>query len=260
MRISIFNRQNNVSYKNEYIKMIKELNTKCVIFNNKSYTYFDFVNTHLFHNWKFRGTYLNCYDYLHSIGVDVNSKKISLDNFLNFIEFILNIQLLMDNIKYYETNTKFSITAKSIINHNIPIILDFLGYQAYDLEDRIFISTKDLDYDDLKDIIPSDIYELMLSYKNTNNNGIKMKRLILYKIYDYMLKDIDKYKSYNTSIFNSIKTVITKMGISSNIDKKYSDLSNYKLRKYYDNCFYMMTYLIRTENIFKYRDEIKNNN
>ena len=68
MRISIFNRNNTSSYKEEYIKIIKELNSKCVVFKNKSYTYFDFVNTHMFHNWKFRGTYLDCYKYLESLG------------------------------------------------------------------------------------------------------------------------------------------------------------------------------------------------
>ena len=72
-----------------------------------------------------------------------------------------------------------------------------------------------------------------------------------------MQKDIEKYKSYNSSVYSSIKTVITKMGVIGDIDKKYSDLSNYKLRKYYDNCFSMMSYLIRTENILKYKEEIK---
>ena len=47
------------------------------------------------------------------------------------------------------------------------------------------------------------------------------------------------------------------MGVSKDIDKKYTDLSNYKLKKYYDNAFYMITYLINTEEVFKYRDEIK---
>ena len=72
-----------------------------------------------------------------------------------------------------------------------------------------------------------------------------------------MTKDADKYKSFNSTLYTSIKTVVTKMGIIGDIDKKYKDISNYKIRKYYDNCFQIMCYLIQTENILKYKDEIK---
>ena len=81
--------------------------------------------------------------------------------------------------------------------------------------------------------------------------------MILYKIYEYMGKDVEKYKSYNSTLFSSIKTIVTKMGVIGEMDKKYKDLSNYKLRKYYDNCFSIMTYLIRTESILKYKEELK---
>ena len=85
-----------------------------------------------------------------------------------------------------------------------------------------------------------------------------MKRIILDKLYNYLLKDIDKYKGYNSTLFSSIKTIITKMGVSGEIDKKYQNLTNYKLRKYYDNCYQMIIYLIKTEDILKIKDEIKN--
>lgn len=260
MRISIFNRSNTSSYKDEYIKMIKVLNSKCIVFDKKSYSYFEYINTHLFNNWKFRGTYLDLYEYLNSIGVNINSRKITEDDFISFLEFILNIQLLIESIKYYYDNTKYTVQVKSVLFHNIPLILESLGYQAYNLEDRVLIAPIGINYDDLGDILPNDVYELLISYKSINNNGIKIKRIILNKIYNYMLEDMDKYKGYNTSIFNSIKLVVTKMGVANDIDKRYENLSNYKLRKYYDNCFNMMTYLIRTENILKYRDEIRDNN
>jgi len=76
MRISIFNLENKSSYKDEYIKMMKVLNSKCITFNKKNYSYFEYVNTYLFNNWKYRGTYLDCYSYLDFIGVNVNSRKI----------------------------------------------------------------------------------------------------------------------------------------------------------------------------------------
>ena len=223
MRISIFNRSNTSSYRDEYIKMIKVLNSKCIVFDKKSYSYFEYINTHLFNNWKFRGTYLDLYEYLNSIGVNINNKKVTLDNFINFLEFILNIQLLIESIKYYYDNTKYTVPCKSILYHNIPLILESLGYQAYNLEDRVLIAPIGINYDDLGNILPNDIYELLISYKSINNNGIKMKRIILNKIYNYMLLDIDKYKSYNSTMFSSIKLVCTKMGVITDIDNKYKE-------------------------------------
>ena len=137
------------------------------------------------------------------------------------------------------------------------MILDKLDYQAYDLDDKVVIFKKNIDYEDLFSIVPDDINELILSYSNINNNGIKIKRIILNKLYNYILSDIDKYKSFNSSVYQSIKLVITKMGVVGEIDKKYQNLSNYKLRKYYDYCFNMMTYLLRTETINKYKEELK---
>ncbi len=256
MRISIFHMENNKTYKEEYSKMMKVLMSKCITFDKKEYTYFDYINMHLFNNWKFRGTYIDCYEYLESIGINTKNNKINKDSFLNFLEFLLNMQLLVNSLKYYADNTKYSIKCKSILVHNIPLLLESMNYQAYNFDDRIMILEKDLDYDDLENLLPNDIYELLLSYKSINNNGIKMKRLILYKIYYYMLEDIEKYKSYNSSLWSSIKLIVTKMGILGDIDKKYNDLSNYKIRKYYDNCFSFMTYLIRTELILKNKEEI----
>ena len=257
MRIPIFNLDKKTTYKDEYFKMIKILCSKCVSFNNNDYTYFDFVNIHLFNNWKYRETYLDCYEYLEHIGVSLNSKKITEDAFLNFLEFILNIELLIENSKLYYDNTKFSVKCKSVIFHNIPIILDNSGYASYNIDDKIIITKKDIVYDEINDLVPNDIYELLLSYTSVNNNGIKMKKIILNKLFDYLSKDADKYKSYNTSIYNSIKLIVNKMGIVKEIDKKYSNLSNYKLKKYYDDAFYMIVYLINTEEVIKYRDEIK---
>jgi hypothetical protein len=257
MRISIFHLENRSSYKDEYIKMIKILGSKCITFEKNNYSYFDFVNKFLFHNWKYRGTYLDCYEYLDSIGVNLKSRKITEAHFLNFLEFLLNIQELIDSLKYYSDRVTYSVKSRSILKHNIPLILEKLGYQAYKLDDRIIVSEFDISYDDLINSIPDDIYELLLSYKSLNNNGIRMKRLILDKLFDYLDNNQDKYKNYNPPIYNTIKLVISKMGVSDNIDKKYSDLSNYKLRKYYDNCFNMILFLIKYESILKYREEIR---
>jgi len=255
MRISIFNLNNKNTYKDEYYKIIKILNSKCILYDKETYTYFDFVDSHLFHHWKYRKTFLDCSSYMEFIGVS-NNKKLTEDAFLNFLEFILNIQLLLESIKKYKSII-FTDKANSILFHNIPLIIESMGYQQINIDDKIYLLKQDLIYDDLLDLVPNDLYELITSYNLIENSGIKMKRIILNKIYNIMLNDIDKYKAYNNSIFISIKTVVTKMGIIGDIDKKYINLTNYKLRKYYDYCHELMTYLIKTEYIIKYKNEIK---
>ena len=256
MRISIFNLNNKNTYKDEYYKIMKILNTKCVLYEKETYNYFEFINTHLFHHWKYRKTYLDCFSYMEFIGISPNSKKITEESFLNFLEFLLNIQLLLESIKKYKS-VVFTDKANSILFHNIPLIIENMGYQALTIDDKVYVLKQDITYDELLDLVPNDLYDLIVSYNLIENNGIKMKRLILNKMYNIMLQDLDKYKSYNNSIFISIKTVITKMGVIGDIDKKYQSLSTYKLRKYYDYCFQMMVYLIKTELIIKYRNVIK---
>ena len=256
MRKPIFQLEHKSTYKDEYLKMIKILSSKCVSYENKNYNYFDFINTYLFHHWKYRKTYLDCESYLEFIGVNLNNKKINEESFLNFLEFLLNIQLLMESIKKFK-NVSFSETCQSILFHNVPLLVEEMGYSIFDMDDKVCLLKRDIDYEDLMDLVPNEFYSLLLSYNMIENNGIKMKRIILHKIYLLMNEKVDLYKSLNNSIYMSIKTVITKMGISGNMDKKYSNLSTYKIRKYYDYCFQMMCYLVKTESILKYREEIK---
>ena len=258
MRKNIFNIDNKINIKDEYKKIIKVLSSKCVLYKKRSYSYFDFINIFIFNNWEYRSTYIDLYDYFDFLGINIKSRKISNKSFLNLLEFILNMELFIENNKYYSDNVTISSQCRSIIQHNIYLILEKLDYEAYSLDDKIIIYKKNLDFNNLLEIVPSNIYELLLSYNSINNNGIKMKRIILYKIYEYICKDYDKYKSYNSTLLTSIKFIINKLGIDGEIDKKYRDISLYKLKKYYDYCFTMMIYLLRSEIVLKYRDEIRN--
>ena len=258
MRISIFNKNNTSNYKSEYLKIIKVLSSKCITINNNSYNYFNFINKYLFNTWNYRGTYLDLYEYLDGVGITINSKKVNLDDLLNLIEFIMNMQLLIESSKYYSKNIIYSVKCRSILFHNIPLLLEQYNYEAYNIDDKVYIYKRDLLYTDLLETLPDSLSELILMYSSINNIGIKQKRLILEKIYNYLDKDSEVYKKLNSPVYNTIKLVINKMGVIGNIDKKYRDLSNYKLKKYYDYCFELVIYLIKTKDIIKYRDEIKN--
>lgn len=258
MRISIFNLKTKTSYKEEYLKIVKVLNSKCISFKSKQYNYFEFINKYLFNNWKYRNTFLDIYEYLDFIGIKITNKKISIDSFINFIELILNMQTLIESIKYYNDNVMYNTKANSIIFHNIPIILDELGYQAYDLDDKVIIYKKDIIYTDLLEDTNNDLSELLLSYNSINNSGIKSKRIILNKLYNCLLKEEKKYLKINEEIYNTIKIIINKMGVIGDIDDKYKSLTTYKLRKYYDYCFRLICFMINSKYIYKNHDKIKN--
>ena len=257
MRKTIFNLDNKINIKDEYVKIIKVLSNKCVLYKKRSYSYFDFVNTFIFNNWEYRSTFIDLYDYLKHLGVNLKSKKISNNSFLNLLEFLLNIEYFIENNKYYSDNVTINTQCRSIVQHNIYLILESLDYESYRLDDKIIICKKNLDFNNLEEILPDDIYELLLSYNNINNSGIKTKRIILNKLYNYISKDQDKYKSLNSSIYSSIKLIINKMGVIGEIDSKYKNLTNYKLRKYYDYCFRLICFIINTEYIMKIKEEIK---
>ena len=258
MRKTIFNLDNKINIKDEYIKIIKVLSNKCVLYKKRSYSYFDFVNTFIFNNWEYRSTFIDLYDYLKHLGVNVKSKKISNNSFLNLLEFLLNIEYFIENNNYYSDNVTINTQCRSIVQHNIYLILESLDYESYRLDDKIIICKKNLDFNNLEEILPDDIYELLLSYNNINNNGVKTKRLILNKIYQYINNNYDKYKNYNSTVLTSVKFIVNKLGIDGEIDKKYKDMSLYRLKKYYDYSFTMMLYLIRSEIVLKYRDKVRN--
>ena len=257
MRKNIFNIDNKINIKDEYNKIIKVLGTKCVLYKKHSYSYFDFINIFIFNNWEYRSTYIDLYDYLNSLGINIKTKKINTKSFLNLLEFLLNIELFLENNKYYSDNVTISTQCRSILQHNIYLILDSLEYEAYKLDDKIIIYKKNIDFNSIKEIVPDNIYDLLLSYNDFNNNGIKIKRIILYKIFEYINKDYDKYKNYNSTVLTSVKFIVNKLGVDGDIDRKYKDMSLYKLKKYYDYCFTLMVYLIRSEIVLKYRDEIR---
>ena len=149
MRISIFQIHNKKSFKEEYSKIIKILSSKCVLYEKNSYSYFDFMNTYLFHLWNYRGTYLDCNSYLESIGIYINNtRKINEESFLNFLEFLLNIQLLMESMKKYKS-VLFSDKANSILFHNVPLLIEDLGYSPYTIDDKVYLLPKDVFYEDL---------------------------------------------------------------------------------------------------------------
>ena len=91
MRKSIFNIEKKTTYKDEYSKIIKVLSSKCLSLDKKNYTYFEFVDTFLFNNWKYRDTFIDLYSYLDYIGVNIKNKKINENNFINFYQIVFNL-------------------------------------------------------------------------------------------------------------------------------------------------------------------------
>ena len=222
-----------------------------------------FLNRYVFNYWEYRDTYTELEDYLEFIGINESMLngycKIGEETFLNFLELLINLMQTMDkNINTNNIDFK-NLKVKSILPHNIPLILEKMNYEVYDDIDKKCIRKRDSDVDSILDLVPEDISLLLLSYNDIRNNNIDSKKTILKKIDLYIDSNKQKYKSIGKELLDSIDTIVNKMGINHKPDESpYNKLTETELCVWYDKCFKMMIHLIRTEEIIEIKKERNN--
>lgn len=259
--MSIFELENRLDVRKEFDSIVSALNQKDTIFYDGSYMSFHhFLNKYIFNLWEYRDTFTDLDEYLEHIGISNRMisgyDSLKKESFLNFMELLLNLLLVID-YKIGMDNVDFiNIKTKNILPHNIPIILEKMNYEIYNYEDTVRIRKRDADVDSILDIVPKNVSELLLSYNDIRNNNIDSRKSILKKIDVYIDKNKSKYKSYDQKLLDSIDTIMNKMGINHEPDEyPYNELKENDLIEWYDKCFKMMIHLIRTEDIIKIKKE-----
>lgn len=258
MRQSIFDIENRLNISEEFMKFVETFEEKNIYYRYNSFSYFAFVDKYVFNLWKDRDTFIDLTSYFEHIGIDENILDGNIDipeeKFLNFIEFILNIQNVI--IKNFISLPTTDVKLKNIISHNIPIILEKMNYEAYKNNDRIYLRKRDADTDSILEVVEEDISDLLLSYNDIRNNNLEAKRSILKKIDLYIEKDKKIYKSYDTKLYDSIGTIVNKMGVNHPINESpFKEMPNDEILMWYDKCFKMMIHLIRWKEINKIKSE-----
>lgn len=261
MRKTIFEIENRLDITKEFENLIKALVEKNTIFYDGYHmSFFEFLNKYVFNLWEYRDTFTDLEDYLEHIGItsriinkyDVLTKEI----FLNFLELLMNLLLVIENNIGIENVYFRSIKTKNIISHNVPIILEKMNYELYSEENTTRIRKRDADVDSILDLVPEEISYLLLSYNDIRNNNIESKKTLLKKIDLYIDANKRKYKEISKELLDSIETIVNNMGINhQSKESSFNNLSKSELNEWYDKCFKMMIHLIRTEDIINIKQE-----
>lgn len=261
MRNSIFEIENRLDIKLEFSKFIETLSEPKTIYRDYQFiSLFDFFDNYIFNLWRYRDTFIDLKSYLEHIGINDSIlsgyKEIDEITFLNFLELLENLMLTaerqigIDNIKFQ------NLKVKNIIKHNIPIILEKMNYEKYQDGDKICIRKRDADVDSILEIVPADISQLLLSYNDIRNNNIESKKAILKKLDLFIEENKAIYKSLNSSTYDSIQTIVNKMGINHPIlEEPYISLNSKTLIEWYDKCFKLILHLIRCDDINRINKE-----
>ncbi len=261
MRKSIFDIENRLDINLEFKTIIELLYKKdTLLYHGWFYSWNSFIDEFVFNLWNYRDTFIDLDSYLYHIGVTdevIASKKISEEAFLNLLEFLININHLLN--KKYKDVFDYNIKIKGLIMHNIPIILEKMNYMVYMDDDRMCLRKRDADVDSILEIVPEDVSLLLLSYNDIRNNNLDAKKDILKGLDLYIEKDKKLYKSFDSKLHDSIGTIVNKMGVNHPVDEEpFINMGRDEIIEWYDKCFKLMIHLIRMKDVNMIKEERAN--
>lgn len=264
---SIFEIENRLDIPKEFSKLVDmfQENSNAAIYEEKYHsriygTFLSAINKTVFLEWKYRDTFLDVYEYLQHIGINIDAidylkYHINKEQFLYYLEFILNMVLLID-----DTNKrKIELLPATIAAiENIPRILEKMNYKIKELDDKIIITKRNADVDSILENVPEDMASTLLEYNDFRiQDDIKTKQKILKNIDLYIEKNIN-IKSFDKELDNAIGTIVNKMGVNHPIkEESYKSFTDEQLIEWYDKCFLMMLHAIRTIEVNKIKNERK---
>lgn len=264
---SIFEIENRLDIPKEFSKLVDmfQENSNAAIYEEKYHsriygTFLSAINKTVFLEWKYRDTFLDVYEYLQHIGINIDAidylkYHINKEQFLYYLEFILNMVLLID-----DTNKrKIELLPATIAAiENIPRILEKMNYKIKELDDKIIITKRNADVDSILENVPEDMASTLLEYNDFRiQDDIKTKQKILKNIDLYIEKNIN-IKSFDKELDNAIGTIVNKMGVNHPIkEEPYKLFTDEQLIEWYDKCFLMMIHAIRTIEVNRIKDERK---
>lgn len=255
MRRSIFDIENRLDMNIEFGRFVEALNQRETIFYDCKYmSLFSFFDNYVFNIWPYRDTFVDLKSYLEHIGINNSMyggyQAVDETSFLNFLELLENLMLTVKRKIGFDYIEFLNLKTANIIQHNIPIILEKMNYESYQAVDKICIRKRDADVDSVLEIVPLDISQLLLSYNDIRNNNIESKKIILKKLDLFIEENKSLYKSLNSSTYDSIQTVVNKMGINHPIQEEpYRSLDSKSLSQWYDKCFKLIIHLIRCSEV-----------
>lgn len=221
--------------------------------------------------WPYRCSATSIDSYLKQIDVDMTNPKSDTD-FLLIMELLINLlhwaprQDMQD-----DKDSEFSITFKKNDIQNESDRL--LGNAVYILEQccnmrvreedgncdfpKYFISKRDSEVDAVLEDVP-DLAETLLGYLDVRNQGDRdYKKNSIATIYQYMEPHRKEYKGLScSSISEEFFSAVNAFGIRHNTKSQVS-LHYTKRIPLYDKLYKMAIYVLMTDKVCKYKEEVK---
>ncbi|MBR3523990.1 MAG: hypothetical protein IKN87_04865 [Bacilli bacterium] len=260
MSASIFDVEIRININKEYIKMIKYLHEldDTTESGDCCFSFIDAIDNYAFSKWPYRGTAINCIEYLQNIGLPdylfKDCYSIDMQSFLYYIEFIYNIY------KFATLNDYIYISDASVcaILDNIDLIVEKLNYQFIEDKDRFILVKRDSDVDSILNNVDSNIALTLLEYNDFKvKYNIKRKNELLKTIDNYIEKKQSIYLKLDKDTYKSIGYIMNNFGINHKINEKYKNITESEILQWYDKCFKLCIHLIRKEDINRINIERK---
>lgn len=252
MRKSIFELEIRVDIPREFFNLHNILNEPCAFYyKGEYYTLYKLLNNEIFPLWNEKGLFIDFSDFLDKIGIDFNESECSEEDFLYLLEVLINLwPIAVKTLNFEKFGNSFSSRVVSYMCTYIPLMIEKLNCTIVNKNKNKIIIKRDSDVDSILDIAPDSCVELLLEYNDIRNNNLDSKMDILKKMDKFIEADKKVFKSINVETYNSIQTIVNKMGINHPIkEEPFKSLSAEELILWYDKCFKLMIHLIRQKEV-----------
>lgn len=251
MRKSIFDIEIRVNINYEFDKL-KEVLFKdgSLYYNSYNYSLYSFLNEEVFPIWEHKGMFIDFDDFANRLGINFELDTCSEENFLYLLELLINLWSMAE-VKLDPNYEKyFSKKVTGYMRMNLPLIIEKMNYQIENNNKRYRLIKRDSDVDSILNFVPDNYVELLLDYNDIRNNNLNSKMEILKKLDKYIEENKKVFKSINTETYNSIQTIVNKMGINHPLkEEPFKSFSTTELISWYDKCFKLMIHLIRQKEV-----------
>ncbi|MCR5483385.1 MAG: hypothetical protein K6E99_03145 [Bacilli bacterium] len=251
MRKSIFDLEIRVDINKELDNLHNILtDSSAFFFKSNYYTLYGLLNREVFPLWKDKGLFVDFTDFLDKIGIDFD-EECDEESFLYLIEALINLwPIAIEILDFDRHGDIFSTRVISYMDNYIPKLVEKMNYTIVTKNKKKIITKRDSDVDSIIDIVPDNCVDLLLEYNDIRNNNMKSKMEILKNLDKFIEEDKRTFKSINAETYNSIQTIVNKMGINHPLEEEpFKSFSKEELVSWYDKCFKLMIHLIRQKEI-----------
>ena len=237
------------------------------MFENTKFTYknsiLDYINEYEFHNWKYRGRFLDTNDIIMELEIsDYHfDTDTNMERLITYIEFIINMLYLIKDYSFDD----YYLKTINMLKENINNLLEDLNYEIYISKDeQLIIIEKDNIVSAIAEVIP-EISNDVIEYRRVILKGnIEAKQAILKKLSNKVEPLKNKFK--NTEYKNMIEDVnfllnnlnIRHNNLEGNKRQEYTVNMSYEdLEKWYDRTYDAILGLIIIDRYVDLKDDLK---